>query len=267
MNILKYTRPILVIVISSFFLISTVFSQIATNPNGGLYINPSQFAQARPAVEQAFTFSGAPQAYPGYQPILDNSGNSFIRIGNFRVKGNPYLFTKNVDGYIFYGGKGKAVELAYDTYAQQLDYYDSKTQKTGINKLNDVDSFYIKGDGSLVKQDLFFINARFVDPSKKFFLQKLFTGSNYNLYKLNKSALQIMSSNYIESDLREFSLNQEYFYTITGSKMMKKIKLSAKFLHEEFENTSSKIPVNDDELSADPDTVLKHFFSKLDEIK
>ena len=248
----------------SVLSISLAISQ--TIPGNGIYVDPSRFALPVPAVQQTFALSERPLGYAAYNPITDNQGNSYIRIGGYRVKGSPYLFSQNVHGYIFLTkNNGVATELAYDTYNQQLQFYIPETQQTGTEKLEDVDSFYISKDENTVKQNMVFINARIIDPSKKYFLQKLVGGNKYSLYKLNKSELQIPSDNYVESDLREFDLEQQYFYLEKGGKALKKIKPSFRFLKNEFKDVTIDNMVNDAELSNDPDIALQMFFLKLDD--
>ena len=248
-----------IIFISAFFLTTVSFAQY----NGG-NTELSRFPLPKPAIAQSFVAVMPSNAYSGYKTVSDDQGHSYIRVGNFRVQGSPYLFNSNVQGYLFLGQKkGAQVQLAYDTYGQQLEFYRPDNGEVGTKQLNEIDSFYIISDGKAVKENLFFVNARVIDPSKKYFLQQLLDGDKFSLYKLNKSSLQIVNDNYIESDLREFANDQEYFYLEAGKKTLKKFKPNLRSVKNEFTQADISTMLTDEELSADTDQALKKFFTYL----
>jgi hypothetical protein len=73
-----------------------------------------------------------------------------------------------------------------------------------------------------------------------------------------------VSTNYIQSDLRQFTLEYNFYYTDNSTKDFKKLKLSKKKIVDEMK---SKIDVSifldEEELDKNPEIALKKVFNAL----
>ena len=84
----------------------------------------------------------------------------------------------------------------------------------------------------------------------------------FQLYKKYKSTLEIVTTNYIESDLRQFDLSYDYYYLNKNTGEMKKIRYSYNGLKKEFapiKDISSLI--NNNKLSGNRDIVINTIFA------
>jgi hypothetical protein len=173
-----------------------------------------------------------------YQKLmLEKGGEANVqKIGNFKVKGTQYLYGGYQTGDVYFkNGSIKNVSVSYDTYRQLLAIHVGDKGQSLVKQLNELDSFFLKADqNTSFKTDLKFVNVGQYDSTKKVFLQVVSSGPRFNLYKAYKSDLAIVSENYIQSDLRQFDLNYEYYYIDAKSPGLKKLKQSAKALKKEF---------------------------------
>ncbi|HNP53794.1 MAG TPA: hypothetical protein PKK69_04235 [Ferruginibacter sp.] len=206
-----------------------------------------------------------------YQRILlEKSGQgSYRKIGTFKVIGSPYFWGGEVRGDIFTAKeKGVDVFVDYDTYYQQLEVHNSKQSEKMNMSLKDVDSFFLYiRDETGNKKQFFFINATFLDKGKKMFIQELFKGEKCSLYKGYKSTLGYVSTNYVESELRQFDLETEYFYySQATSGKLKKLKLSDKALIAEFKDIRDITDlVKSGDLEKNPETTLLTIFAAINQ--
>ncbi len=184
---------------------------------------------------QAASYTDPAQAY---KRILSEKGSegSFQRIGNFKVVGTSFLYGGNLLSNVYFkNGSVKNVMITYDTYRQELSFNMGSGDNTLINQLNGLDSFTIRADENTVyKTDLRFVNVEQFDTTQKLFLQKVATGPRFNLYKSYKSDLSYVSTNYIQSELRQFDLNYDYYYTDIQSPGLKKLKTGSRAVKKEF---------------------------------
>jgi hypothetical protein len=206
-----------------------------------------------------------------YQRILlEKSGEgSYRKIGTFKVIGSPYFWGGEVKGDIFAAKeKGVDVYVDYDTYYQQLEVRNSKQAEKMNMSLKDVDSFFLFiREESGNKKQFFFINAAFLDKSKKMFVAELFKGQKFALYKSYKSSLGYVSTNYVQSELRQFDMDIEYYYynQATPGKL-KKLKLSDKALIAEFKDIRDITElVKAGDLEKNPESVLFSIFASLNQ--
>ena len=204
-----------------------------------------------------------------YNRLLLEKGNSVSRIGNFKVNGTPYLYGGQQMGVLFmHGEKAAYAYLSYNTYDQTMEYVATLNagqpllKPTGI-----VDSFkIIKNKELSFDNDLLFVSAKIVNATDNSFYQKVVGGTKFLLFKKYKSDLGIVSTNYIQSDLRQFDLSYEYFYLNAASNELKKIKPNLGFLKKEFkaETDISAIASNDD-FSYEPENTLIKIFQVLNQ--
>ena len=89
-------------------------------------------------------------------------------------------------------------------------------------------------------------------------------GQRYLLYKTYQSQLSYVSTNYIQSELRQYDLNYEYYYTDKLKPGLKKLKTSAGAIKKEFKDTEGIIAiVNDNAYSHELETSLIRIFEIL----
>ena len=194
------------------------------------------------------------------------SEGTYQQIGNFKVIGTSYLFGEKLKGGIYTKTeKSEHVELGYNTYNQSLDVKLNGVQSI-TKKAAEVDSFIIYANNSeFIKNDLLFYSSALVSPkSKDGFYQVISTGSKYNLYKGYTAALDIVSTNYIQSDLRQFTLEYNFYYTDNSTKDFKKLKLSKKKIVDEMKSKMDvSIFLDEEELDKNPEIALKKVFNAL----
>ena len=194
---------------------------------------------------------------------IQNSG-SYMVIGNFKVKGSPYLFGGKKKADIFAKKEfGSDVVLSYNTYNQDIEF--DMNGNIGLTKsVSEVDSFILKPDGDYNLTDLFFINSALVGSDEKCFFQIVSEGSKYDLYKKYSSRLEISSTNYVQSDLRYFALSSDYYYLDKSVNKIKKIKLTKKGIINEFKATKDlSADIKDFNLGVETENVMKVIFTLL----
>jgi len=233
----KYSRKIFVIFLT--MIIATVQAQT------GSYLDPGQ-------------------AY--VKLLIENGNNTAQRIGIYKVIGTSFLFGQKHAAEIFeYGGK-KNIFLSYNTFNQELECYSSLSQdKPVIKDLDMVDSFTLKkGNVSQFSQDLHFINGTLLGASEKNFFQVVERGKRFNLYKRYKSGLIVVSTNYGQSDLRQYDLEYIYYYTDSTTKKMNKLKSNPYNIKKEFSSIMdiSQL-VDESSFAQNPENCLKAVFISL----
>ncbi len=182
---------------------------------------------------QALAYSDPAQAYN--KILLDKQNGSYQLVGTYKVKGTQYLYGGGLPATVFAkDGVIKNIQLNYDTYKQQLEVYFTNKVEPGLKKLNETDSFNVFVNTTDFKSELHFYSAQLFDSTQNFFLQSVFIGPKYQLYKRYKSELGYVSENIIQSELRQYELVYDYFYVTAGKKELKKIKLTAGGVTKEF---------------------------------
>lgn len=155
---------------------------------------------------QALSYVDPAQAYN--RLVLEQGGNTYEQLGNYKVKGIKYLYGGNLTTNIYAGGTTlEGVTSSFDTYTQNLEENASGMTKRII--VNGVDSFeMILKDKSKVQ----FIAAKYVDAAKKGYFQLVHRGNTVCLYKYYESVLAIPSDNYVNGQLREYNLQTTYYF-------------------------------------------------------
>ncbi|MEI8053050.1 MAG: hypothetical protein WCH52_04800 [Bacteroidota bacterium] len=204
-----------------------------------------------------------------YMRVMFEKGSegSYQQISNFKVIGTSYLYGEKLPGSIYTKSeKSEHTNLSYNTYNQQVDVYLNATNQIISKKPSEVDSFIIYNSNSdFYKEDLLFYTSKLVSPlAKDLFYQVLLIGPKYNLYKNFTANLDIVSTNYIQSELRQFNLEYNYYYLNNSTNEFKKIKLSRKKIIEDFSKTIDLSPSIDfDEINNNPEIALKKIFNIL----
>src|SRR6478735_1294897 len=150
---------------------------------------------------QARSFSDPAQMYN--RLVLEKT-SMITRIGNYKVQGTPYLYGGKLSGTIYMAGKTPAaVFTGYDTYKQVLEYTTSQNG-TYMTPDGTADSFVIESNPAVqLNNDLNFIHCDLIKAPEKGYYQVVYAGPHYVLYKYYKSVLGIVSTNYVDADLRQ----------------------------------------------------------------
>jgi len=181
---------------------------------------------------QALSYSDQAVAYN--RLLVEKNSNTYVRIGNYKVTGTPYLFGENEAGNL-YGTSGKLenVKIRYNTYTQEVEGLgETGTEKVRIEFTN-IDSFSFNRNGK-VHDEVHFIRTAFIDSTAKDFMMVMYVGKTYSLYKKYKSVLAMSTTNIGQVDLRQFELEFDYYYTGPGFYGLKKIKTNDSFLKKTF---------------------------------
>lgn len=214
---------------------------------------------------QAVAYIDPAQAYN--KILLDKQSGSYQLVGTYKVKGTQYLYGGGLPATVF-GKDGiiKNIQLNYDTYKQQLEVYFNSNVEPGLKKLSETDSFNVLVNTTDFKSNLHFYSAQLFDSSQNFFLQSVFLGPKYQLYKRYKSELGYVSENIIQSELRQYELVYDYFYVTTGKKELRKIKLTAGSVVKEFKKIKdvSEI-VEKGSFIFNPEEILTKIFQSINE--
>ncbi len=205
----------------------------------------------------------------GYLKVMLEKGSvgTYQQIGNFKVIGTSYLFGERLNGSA-YSDKEKSenVGLSYNMYKQQVDIYPNQSNFAIIKPADEIDSFVIFNAASqFIKEDLWFYSSRFYDSElPDCFLLLVQNGRRFKLFKSYKATLDYVSTNYIQSELRQFSIDYAYYYYDSKNKGLKKIKLTKKKITDEFSSTMDVAEILDRyNVNTNPEQALKAIFEQL----
>ena len=199
--------------------------------------------------------------------IEKTSEGMYKLIGAYKVIGTSYLFGEKNKGNLFSTeAKAYNVSLSYNTYNQEVEFYSiANPDKPLIKEPGTVDSFFINSNESLgISSALKFVYGSHLWSSEKAYFKEIYAGKRVSLYKRYKSDLGYVSSNYVQSELRQFDLLYDFFYTDSETKTIKKIKLNSSSINKEFKSIKDvSSTIDNDELSANPEEALKKVFAYL----
>jgi hypothetical protein len=166
--------------------------------------------------------------------LLERNDETYYQLGNYKVKGTPYLYGGSFPGQIVFtdAREFKDVTLSYNTYTQKL----SMEQKGTVLDITDpVQSFSMQLPPAYGDTTLYFKNsAAFGETKLQGFFQVLFTGKKYTLLKFYKSALKTVSTNYAVSEQKELDLQSDYYYYSQAEKKISKLKVNNKAILKAF---------------------------------
>ncbi len=154
--------------------------------------------------------------------------------------------------------------ISYNTYNQNIHFLSSSSSDLLVKEPGLLDSFILKQNfSSEIPGELKFIYGLLLGTQDKGYYQIVYLGEQYTLYKRYKSSLEVVSTNYIQSELRQFELTAEYYYTASKGKL-KKLKLSANGVKKEFNSIKDISAIVDEANSAaNPESVLISIFDVL----
>lgn len=188
-------------------------------------------------------------------------------IGTYKVIGSSYLFGEHNKGDMF-ATEAKAwnIFLSYNTYNQEVEFYStSNPDKPLVREPGTVDSFIIQQNVELgIVKPLKFVYGSVLGVKDKYYFQEIYIGKRFNLYKRYKSDLGYSSTNLAQTELRQFDLQIEYYYTDSESKGIKKIKSNAASVIKEFKGVKDISAVaNVDDFAINPEEALRKIFDYL----
>lgn len=200
--------------------------------------------------------------------LIEKSENNFIRIGPYRVKGTPYLFGDNQAGVIYSKKQTlNNVLFSYNVHLNRIELTIQGSSQFVVLENADIDSFTLTAASSQGKHatDMYFINAKNINPKEKEYLQVLFKGNNFSLYKKYTCVLAIVSTNYVEADLRQFNYGSTYYYQVKNEDKLIKIKPGQSPLMRDF-NYAPKCytPVANLDFTYNKEAFLINFFNQAD---
>lgn len=160
--------------------------------------------------------------------VIENWKNDYLRIGQYKVKGSPYLLGEPFPGDIAYasGTKINGMRILYDIHAQQAGV---ETDGKMINSREEVNEFTLilsekYGSGKLVFRN----SAAYGQPKLKIFLNVLAEGEKVSLLKCYRTKLVSDPNELYAKDLKVFEQYFEYYLYDNASRRFTKVKLRDK---------------------------------------
>ncbi|MEO7984171.1 MAG: hypothetical protein ABI688_08820 [Bacteroidota bacterium] len=196
---------------------------------------------------------------------------TYTLIGTYKVVGNPYLFGQHHKGDMYApDARAQNIYLSYNTYNQEVEFYSSSNpDKSLVKEPGTLDSFTIQENKELgIACPLKFVYGAVVGSKEKKYFQEVCKGERFSLYKLYTSDLGYSSTNIAQSELRQFDLQYEYFYTDSENKEPKKIKPNAASVIKEFKRvTDLSGEIKNEDFTGNPETAFCKVFSSLNQLK
>lgn len=188
-------------------------------------------------------------------------------IGTYKVIGTSFLFGEKNKGNLFTPEtKAYNIGLSYNTYNQEVEFYStSNPDKPLIKSPGEVDSFFFLANPELeLTHNIKFVYGTHLNSTEKAYFMEVYAGKRFSIYKRYKSELDYVSSNYIQSDLRQFELTRDYFYYDSEKKAIKKIKPNESNVIREFRDVKDLSGiVSADAFTTNPDGAFIKLFSYL----
>lgn len=190
-------------------------------------------------------------------------------IGPYKVIGSQYLFGEHHKADMFTPeARAYNIFVSYNTYNQEVEFYSTSNPGTPlVREPGTVDSFTIHSNTELgISENLRFIYGTALGSKDKFYYQELYCGKKYSIYKRYHSDLGYVGTNLAQSELRQFDLQVDYYYTASGSKGLKKLKANAPSVIKEFRDVKDLSSfISADMFTAKPEEALRKAFISLNE--
>jgi len=202
--------------------------------------------------------------------LREQTGEGVFKIiGNFKVVGTSYLFGEKNKGDIFSTeAKAYNIFVSYNTYNQEVEFYSSSNpDKPLVKEPGSVDSFTIHAKTEVgIRNPMRFVYGSHLGSKEKAFFLEIFKGNKYSVYKRYKSDLGYVSTNYTQTELRQFDLLYDYFYYNTEKKEIKKLKTNYSQIVKELKDIRDITPVFTSEaFSVNQDDALQKAFEYLNQ--
>lgn len=159
--------------------------------------------------------------------IAQNWAGDYVRIGQYKVKGTPYLLGESFPGTITYRGGTKAdAKILYDLYTQKAG---EDVRNTIAEATQPVEQFTILLPEKFGEEKLLFQSSdMFGNESLKVYFNVLEDGSKASLLKVFKIKLVSDPVNMMDKEQKLFEQYYEYYLYNKTTKELAKIKLKAK---------------------------------------
>lgn len=171
--------------------------------------------------------------------LQQNQNGGYQLIGTYKVIGSSYLFGQHHKADMFAAeAKAYNIFISYNTYNQEVEFYStSNPDQPLVKEPGTVDSFTIHQNIELgITTALKFVYGSHLGIKEKSYFQEVYKGSKYSLYKRYKSDLGYASGNYLQSDLRQFDLIYDYFYSESEKPGLRKLKTNYSSISKEFKD-------------------------------
>lgn len=199
--------------------------------------------------------------------LMERTGEGmYQQIGPYKVRGSSFLLGERRAGDLFAKGEtGYNIYLSYNTYTQEIEFYStSNPDKPLVKEKGEVDSFIFHPNKEVgIEERMKFVYGTLAGTSDKAYYQQLYTGSRFTLYKKFKCQLGTPSTNYVDTELREFDITTEYYYSDSAKKGLTKLKLNAGSIKKEFKSEEVNAVVDASAFNENPEAVLKKVFATL----
>lgn len=223
--------------------------------------------------------SRAPDMQPWKDPALQHnkliqqqtSDGLYKLIGPYKVVGNAFLMGEHLKGDMFSSeAQAYNIFVSYNTYNQDVEFYSvSNPDKPLVREAGTLDSFTIQQDiATGIDKPMKFIYGPLLGTKDKNYYQAICSGERFTFYKRYKSDLDYVSNNLGQTELRQFDLQTEYFYSDKEGKGLKKIKLNAVSVTKEFKSvTDLSDKVSDTEFTVNPEGAMCKTIGILNQFK
>ena len=200
--------------------------------------------------------------------LREKTGDGVYKvIGTYKVTGTSFLFGEKNKGDLFSpDAKAYNISLSYNTWNQEVEFFSTaNADKALVKEPGTVDSFIIHTNATVgITAPLKFIYGPLLGSGEESYFLELYAGPRYSVYKRYKSDLGYVSSNYIQSELRQFDLLYDYFYVDAEKKTIKKLKTNSANIIKEFKNVKDISPVfTNEEFSVNQEVALRKAFEYL----
>jgi len=202
--------------------------------------------------------------------LMEKTGEGVYKlVGAYKVIGTSFLFGEKAKGNIFTPDtKAYNIYLSYNTYNQEVDFYSNANPNQALTKEpGTVDSFVISSNEELgIGQPLKFVYGAVLGSSEKSYFKEIYSGKRYGVYKRYKSDLGYVSSNYVQSELRQFDLLYDYYYTDNEKKEkgVKKLKANVSSIIKELKDVKDISGVlTNEEFTINQEDALRKAFEYL----
>lgn len=258
------------------FLLAGLFCAVITN---------SSFAQMSTNVPVALSansgsmVSRAPDSRGWTDPALNHnkllqnrtSEGMYKMIGAYKVVGTSFLYGEHLSADMFAPEvKAYNIFISYNTYNQEVEFFSKgNPDKSLVREPGTLDSFIIHQNIDLgIFSPLKFVYGPVLGTKDKYYFLEVCKGERFSLYKRYKSELGYVTSNYVQSELRQFDLEYEYYYTDTEGKGVKKLKPNAASVIKEFKGIKDLSGVvSVDDFTANPESAFCKALGSLNQVK
>jgi hypothetical protein len=223
------------------------------------------------SIGNAFGQSGYMDNALNYSALIKTKTEDGVykMVGVYKVIGTPFLFGEKNKGDVFSPDtKAYNLQLSYNTYNQEVEFYStSNPDKPLVKEPGSLDSFILQQNEVVgITTPLKFIYGSFLNSTDKSYFLELYKGNRFSVYKKYKSELGYVSTNYVQSELRQFDLIYDYYYSDSQKPGLKKLKTNSASILKEFKSIKDISPVfTDAEFTVNQESALKKAFEYLNQ--